>query len=284
MAILFSKNIGVNSIYIVRSVPEEDIGPSTRMADNIFPFCLKKNFRFDEVEVNSKSDFEKTISEIHDRISNGFKPIIIFDMHGSKHGMHLADANRSIISWHELSQLARPLNITSNNSLICIFSVCHGINYSKEFSVLEHAPYNIVIGPKDEASSVKLSEAIPEFLSDLFNTEHDLGKSFERQFVGLMELVNSHKIFTLGFINYMRTQCSLEARMNRASYICDEYMKSKGRDPRIIQERIKAKAEIVENLIPNEENYNNYAKQFLGGDTPDFSFNEIQEFAYKKSV
>lgn len=81
--------------------------------------------------------------------SEGLLPVLHIEAHGSlDEGIYFADD--SMLTWPELCQITRPLNIATSFQLTVVVAACFGISVVMGVSLKEPAPCFAMVGPSDE--------------------------------------------------------------------------------------------------------------------------------------
>lgn len=161
----------VNTIVWIRSLPDDEIGPSQRMVEDIEALALKGgDLKFEEVNISTSMEMIAALSTIALRCASGLRPILHFDCHGSeKHGLLLAPSGDHL-GWTKLANALREINTAAENNICCIFGVCFGMHLSTELSVSQPTPYFMIIAPEREIAVGVLESRFPPFYAQLFET------------------------------------------------------------------------------------------------------------------
>lgn len=75
----------VNTVVWLRSLPENELGPSRRMVEDIEAFAKRGGlFQFEEISVSSSAEMLAALATLASRCRAGLRPILHFDCHGLK--------------------------------------------------------------------------------------------------------------------------------------------------------------------------------------------------------
>lgn len=91
--------------------------------------------------VHSALELQNTLEGIKSVIDNGDLVLLHIEAHGSEEGITLFDG--STISWLDLYNLIRPINIKISNRLILNLALCEGISLLGSIDIYKRAPFSI---------------------------------------------------------------------------------------------------------------------------------------------
>lgn len=91
--------------------------------------------------VHSLEELHKVTEQVKSIVDNGDIVILHIEAHGGEEGITLYDD--SIISWFELYNLIRPINIKISNRLILNLALCEGITLLGNIDIKQRAPFSI---------------------------------------------------------------------------------------------------------------------------------------------
>jgi hypothetical protein len=86
----FNSGFGANSLIWVSSLSPEQQGPTRRIVEDIRPWSAQIGLPFIRYDPKSAGELYQLLDGIAQRAREGAKPMLHFDMHGSKHGLQLA--------------------------------------------------------------------------------------------------------------------------------------------------------------------------------------------------
>jgi len=156
----------INHIIVIQSLPNGDVMTGKELYDDV----IKRHIDLKEGENKITHKFfdvknKATLVDILKYIAanSRYMPgaiLIHFEMHGSakKDGLVLADL--SLISWKELVELFRPINIATCNKLFITMATCFGRHLYEGVNPTEKSPYQAFISASKE---VKVSEVMEKF-------------------------------------------------------------------------------------------------------------------------
>lgn len=137
----------------------------------------KENFFVKYYQVNTKSEFVATLKELVDTTKKG----TIFTLHIVAHGnedLIGIDAGANNISWHELFEYTRKLNIIMGNNLLLVLSSCVGGGMLSHIEPEKRAPYRAIIANTRKVLMKDAHIGFEAFYKDYY-TILDFAKSLE---------------------------------------------------------------------------------------------------------
>lgn len=142
--------------------------------------CLGKLLRLNEIGCIAKTivSRETFVEALYAGLSEAMyaepdkRPIVHISAHGSMDGIQLTD--EKIISWDELRELLKPINLALNNGLIVCMSSCHGYAGTRmAMQGHEHAyPFFALIGTGAAPSWPETAIGYSTFYHQLARGEH----------------------------------------------------------------------------------------------------------------
>jgi hypothetical protein len=193
-----------NSIVIIKSLGAGELDT----AKTIHEFLLglsKDGLTIELHEAQSKTHVLEILSDVRERSKMGLKPIVHFETHGNKdHGLHISKSNE-FVSWEELIEKFREINIATNNNLGVVMAACFGLYAIKPIKIFEPSPFFVLIASLETVGAGYIHDQIKLFYKGLL-TDGDLDS-------GLAEIdekfkpFHSEKFFTISVIKYFRQAC-----------------------------------------------------------------------------
>jgi hypothetical protein len=167
-----------NSVIVIQSLPDNETQTGRNLYNDIIKrMCEQKQLVHLFSDVRNKDEFRKSMSEIH-RLCHEKRifPLIHFEIHGGKTGFQLKDG--MMISWHEVVDLCRNINVAIQNQLIVSLATCMGAYISTGLDINKATPYWGFIGPKHKISEGDIVEDFGELFSELLSS-YDIDKALE---------------------------------------------------------------------------------------------------------
>lgn len=148
-----TRKFDFNKIYVIESLRPGEINTGQSLFnDSIKWGMIKAEFQDDDYHLhltNTKKDFIDVLIDIENETSNKeIYPIIHLELHGSENG--LETGNSEVITWNEITNLIRNININTNNNLFLTMATCYGGYIFKMIKPKERSPFWGFIGAFDE--------------------------------------------------------------------------------------------------------------------------------------
>lgn len=271
-----TEHFELNALIWVRSLPEDELGPSGRITDDVDNLCRQHSFTFKEVIVGNKSDIASTLRKLVNNVKDGLRPIIHFDSHGSKeHGLLLAPSGE-YFSWPELAEALRTINVETSNNLICVFSVCYGCGSVYAIELMKPTLSNIVIAPSREVNVGFLEDKTIEFYRHVLESG-DATKAFNSILAEKMELFSSQMAFLKAFREYVITQCKGKGKKARREHLTTEILNQNNITQPNSKQLKNIRNQLKRGLEPNQETMDQFAKTFLIGRELQMTFDDLMK-------
>lgn len=203
-----------NKIYVIESLFDNDKKTGQELYNDIIVRCCtrKDKVKHELLLPNSKQLFFSHLNQIIENIErNREKPIIHFEIHGSKQGFVLS--SNELVSWEEIKSYLIKINYLIGNHLFITSAVCFGGYISSILTMLEPSPFFGLIGTFGEITHEEHFDSFQEFFQDLlinFNLTHAL-RSFKNANVSSYRKYYSlftDEIFINAYTQYVKTNQS----------------------------------------------------------------------------
>lgn len=161
----------LNKLYFVECIDSTE-SPHTNALALYNDTATKLKITDDSVETKyfefkTKEDFFLILDSIYkDEITNSNILIHIYT-HGSSKLDGIIGNDKKLITWEEIQNLTRKINIKSKNGLYLILALCHGIYIGEKISIKKKAPFNSLIASKYEEYVTDIYKLFHTFYSNL---------------------------------------------------------------------------------------------------------------------
>lgn len=166
-------NIKLNSIFVIQSL-ESDDGDTGKLLYDSFIKDYEHQFRSFEgrtffKELYDKDEFLEYLASIKRKVlAEDTLPIIHIEAHGSVDGNGIVLAkSEDFISWYELGEFFREINIKMQNTLIITMGVCQGINLQTIVEIKLRSPFFALIAPEGDIDKTEILDGFLHFYSFL---------------------------------------------------------------------------------------------------------------------
>ncbi|OFY19967.1 MAG: hypothetical protein A2W98_13360 [Bacteroidetes bacterium GWF2_33_38] len=144
-----------NEICIIDLVDESDTTSiSKQLAESsmkYFSFSVDGGFDITINKINNKGDLIKYFDKLQESVNNfEVNPWIHIEAHGNTDGVKIGSSD--FITWEELLDLLREINIKLLNTLIVVLSMCYGVFAAIKVDFSKRAPFNLLAGIDREVS------------------------------------------------------------------------------------------------------------------------------------
>src|SRR3569833_2144336 len=122
------RNFGFFLIYVIESLSTYETATGSALYPAIISRWTSQNpyLKSDLLTVNTKEEFISTLSDIERTASSPSQdiPFLHLEIHGRKEGLVLASGE--LVSWLELADSLRWINIKTKHNLLISMATCHG--------------------------------------------------------------------------------------------------------------------------------------------------------------
>jgi hypothetical protein len=151
--------------------------------------------------------------------TDGLLPVLHLEAHGSlEAGIYFADDSR--LTWTELCDVIRPLNVATSMQLTVVVAACFGISVVMGVSLKETAPCFAMIGPSDELDPGEVLASYRSIYSAMLKTldaaqvAKAMGETKPAQ--GSMVLMSAQRWFELLMMEYLEKHADTKGRKETA--------------------------------------------------------------------
>jgi len=266
--------ISVNKIVWLRSLPEDELGPSNRMIEELETLQLDDGLAFEAITVSDRQEFLDTLASLARDAARGVKPFLHFDCHGSAaDGLLLAPSGEHL-SWSDLGEALRAINVETGNNLCCLFAACHALNYAKTLSISHAAPFFILIAPPGEISVGTLEERMPLFYRRLHQTKH-VTDCYDEVLRADMTMIHAKGIFAKALAKYIRDYTGKKVADDRRGDLIPRWLEARGITSPTVKDRKMARDALKAALTPSQKTVDHFAGKFLIGREPGVTFEQV---------
>jgi hypothetical protein len=165
-------SIEIGNFIIIQSLNDQERQTGYEVQQAIKLAILRANAEDPSflVNVHSKQELLDVLSDIAARCTDDLKPLLHFDIHGSPSGFYLS--NGDDVSWEDIKELIREINIACKNSLYISLATCYGGYLLNIYEYTKPCPFYGYIGPLDEMGGRDLEDGFSAFYAELIDTRN----------------------------------------------------------------------------------------------------------------
>ncbi len=268
MALQATGGFGINSVFWLRSLHDSELGPSRRVLEDVEPFFASMSLPFDLRDVKTPAHLYRALDSL---VASHVKPILQFDMHGTRDGLRLTDSDE-IAPWTEVVPRLRAINVACRGNLCVVAGVWHAFYAIREASIMDASPVNVLIAPDREVQTGKLEEGLAGFYRALFS-EGEIYAAFEKHLGEPFKLFLAERFFVIAVCKYIRNVCKGKgASVRRERLLSEVLLAGHARTPesmKSIRKQIKA------GTTPDQAMLDRFANRFLLGRQCPFSIDQL---------
>jgi hypothetical protein len=251
-ALKLENSIDINTIVWFQSLREDEVGPSNRMVEDLEGLKVKGGFPVERIIVHNRQEAFDAFANLVERADAGLRAIIHFDCHGSKSDGLLLQNSGEFLSWGELADALRPINVAAKNNVCCIFGVCFGLHFSFELRLLKPSPYFLTIAPEQEINVGVLEDHTVKFYNRLNETEN-ITQAYSEIFEPDLHLFHCQAVFAQALAIYVHQYCRGKRGAARREKLLTEILAKRGVSKPTQAELKSTREEIKELVKPSQE-------------------------------
>ena len=159
-----------NKIFVIESLFQED----KKTGQNLFNDVLR--WKESQIQsqlnlINTKKEFLNLLEDIKIEINKkGMIPFLHLEMHGNENKDGLVINNGELITWLELVNRFREINILTKHNLVVSLATCYGAYIYGEMNIAERAPFWAFIGPWGKLDPIDIEISYSSFFETLLST------------------------------------------------------------------------------------------------------------------
>lgn len=268
----------VDSVIWIRSLGDDELGPSRRMAEDLSILAATGGFAFHEFAVRDRAELLQLLNGIVHRAADGLRPILHFDCHGSRADGLFMKPSGEYLSWAQLADALRSVNVATSNNLCCVFGVCFGLQMSLALSLSKPSPYYLTIAPEEEVSEGILEARIAPFYREVFATAN-ITQAYADVLKPELTLFHCKEIFARALATYIASNCVGRAADLRRERMLTAILRKEGVSTPNAAQLKAARTKVKAALAPSQSLIDRYAPKFLIGRSPGFGYAELKRLA-----
>ena len=272
----------INTFIWFQSLGPDEVGPSNRMIEDLDALGLKGGFPVERLIVQNRQAALDALAKIAARSVRGLRPIMHFDCHGSMNDGLLLKPSGEFLSWQDLADALRPINVATRNNVCCIFGVCFGLHFSFELRLSKPSPYFLTIAPEREISVGILEARTGDFYERL-NETRNITLAYSDVLKPDLHLFHSRAVYAEALAVYVNQHCRGKRGAARRERLLTESLRSRGITRPSKEELKRTRALIKALVMPSQGLIDRWVPTFLIGREPGFGIAELERLANGRS-
>jgi hypothetical protein len=278
MMLRATATLKVNAVAWIMSPDDADERQSTEQVLTFLePFLQAMKVPFLKVEPQTAAELFEFLTSLEERAKAGLRPIIHIDTHGGlTDGLYIA-ASEEFVTWPELVERLRPINVAAQNNICLVSAACFSLHTIMDIDVKAPTPFFIMLAPQHTVTFGFIEENMFNFYEDVF-TSHDVMLAHERHLAPELQQYHCQRLLLKGLSGYMRDGCTGRGRRKRIRQFVGANLGPGKQHPDTSENRRMARRLVLAAIKPSQELIDRYAKPFLMGQNLSISFEEILTF------
>lgn len=262
----------INSLYWITSLRSGEQGISRRVIEDLEPFFQKIGLPFRVLAPQSVAELIRLLQQIASDAATGARPIIHFDTHGDAlNGLYITAAGR-YLSWDNLCDLLRPINVATENNLIIVSAACFSLNVIRQIAIEKACPFFILLAPEQAVRAGFLETHIVRFYMDVFQNLNILN-AHQAHLSPEFTAFHAERMFAVAIARYFKRSCIGAGGQKRREDLISQAIA--GGIPKTRRNLRMMRKAAKQGTKPSPEVMNRYAARFLIGRKLSFSFVEL---------
>ena len=276
MALHLSSGLTVNSLIWISSLEPNEKGTTDRVHDDLQPYFVSIGLPFHLIEPKSASELLAGLDALAKRAKGGLRPTIHFDTHGSKsNGLYIA-ASREFVSWQQLVERLRPINVETGNNLCVVSAACFGLHAIMAIHIGSPTPFFALVAPKNTVSFGFVEQRTVPFYEAVFKGL-DVVSAHEQHLAPDFKLFLCEKMLLVGLTKYVRNYCMGKGGKKRIEDLLTQAVAAGL--PNSPKNRRLARRTAKQRIKPDQALIDKYMQTFLIGKKVDVTIKQIVDLA-----
>lgn len=166
------RNFLFNKIYVVESLSTNETRTGENLYNDLLRWKVEQNEHLESqlLQVDNRNDFFSSLETIKNEITDDGKlPFIHLEIHGSidKNGLVLNSGK--LVTWLELANRFREINLLTNHNLVVSLATCFGAYIYREMRLTDTAPFWGFVAPWEEVETGDVEISFNSFFDTLLN-------------------------------------------------------------------------------------------------------------------
>jgi hypothetical protein len=231
--------------------------------------------------VPNRSKLVFVMNELTEKATQGLRPILHVDAHGSpQDGMLLAPSSNRV-GWKDMIELLRTLNVATGNNLVSVFALCFGLHIYKQVSLKKPVPSYMFFAPPSEITVGFLEAQTLDFYRHI-NNSSNVTQAFAQTLGGQMDSFHCQGLFLQALVRYIRTHCRGKARERRQERMVTSILERDRIDHPTSAQLKQIRREIREFLDPGQGLIDRFAPRFLISRNAAFTYADIDRVLHRR--
>jgi hypothetical protein len=270
--------IKINSLIWINSLDAKEQGTTERVHDVLQPYFVSIGLPFQSFEPKSAKELLAFLDQIAAAAARGLRPIIHLDTHGSAtKGIFIA-ASGEFVSWKDLNDGLRPINVAMNNDLCIVSAACFSLQAIKQMTVQKPAPFFILIAPEETVTFGFIENNTTRFYEEVFKG-NDVVAAHEKYLAPRLKLFHSEKMLAIILTRIIRDHLTGKGRRIRQEDLVTQVIKDGL--PNTPENRKLARKVAKESARPTQQLIDRYTASFLMGKGEGIKIDDLIELAKK---
>jgi len=180
-------------------------------------------------DINTKEELYNLFEKMINKSSNGFFPIIHFEIHGHISNMGFILKSNELVNWQYLYIYCKELNFNLNNNLFLTLASCRGAHLMRKVQPFDRCPWGFILGSFKDLWSDEIFRDFSKFYKILLDK-----KDIELAYQALckinpnadFEIIDSEQTF-LKISKYFEERLKLEkVEKTQGKIMLDAFLRS----------------------------------------------------------
>lgn len=272
----YAATADIDTVVWITSLKDSEQGVTRRILEDLEPYLLSEKVEFRYFDPQTVGELRNVFTIIAEEAASGQRPLIHFDTHGGETtGIHIAPSNEDM-SWDEVIDHLRAINLATENNLCVISLACYGFKIIRSVKMTDQTPFFLLAGSESEIPASYIQDTVVPFYRHIFDNDDVVG-GFETHLKGKLRILHSEQLAYEALARYIRAGTMGEGKRSRVEDLVTAGARNVGH---VNRARIRAMRKVAkEGVKPTQALVNRMIQNFLVGKTVHFNIDEVTAYA-----
>jgi hypothetical protein len=281
MALQLATSFECNAVILISATRPDEEGIARRVADDLAVLSAScGDFVFQHYSVKSRAEFFDVLLHLENEVAAGLRPLVHLHTHADRDsGMEIGTTGERV-SWDQLVDHLRPINIRTHNNLCLLVTACSGFYLMRPVTVGKATPFFGLIAPQERIRFEETEDAVGPFFRELMQTR-SLDAACQKLSTKF-RYYHCERVLIFALARYVRQHCWGQGGTQRREDLLTQVLAKGVVNNRASRRRYRK--QIKASIRPDQKLLDHYTRGFLIGRTCSVTMAEVLREIRKPSL